>query len=102
MEPISRNIDEIRALFNKHHVKSLFAFGSVTRNDLKPTSDIDFIIDIDNKDPLSYSEDYFQIKFQLEQILKRQVDLLESKAIKNPYLKENIDRTKVLVYGKGN
>ncbi len=100
MEPISRNIDEIRALCNKHHVKSLFAFGSVTRNDLKPTSDIDFIIDIDNKDPLSYSEDYFQIKFQLEQILKRQVDLLESKAIKNPYLKENIDRTKVLVYGK--
>lgn len=102
MNLISINIDKIRALCDKYHVRSLFAFGSITRNELKPASDIDLVVDIDNNDPLAYSDDYFGLKFQLELILKRNIDLLELKAIKNPYLKTNIDTTKVLVYGKGN
>jgi predicted nucleotidyltransferase len=102
MNLITLNIDKIRALCDQHHVKSLFAFGSVTRNELKPDSDIDLIVDIDNNDPLSYSDDYFDLKFQLEKLLKRQVDLLEARAIRNQYLKANIENSKVLVYGKGN
>jgi predicted nucleotidyltransferase len=31
--------------------------------------------------------------------LNRHVDLLEQKAIKNPFLKKEIDQTKVLIYG---
>jgi predicted nucleotidyltransferase len=56
---------------------------------------VDFKID----DPLEYSDNYFDLKFELEKILNRQIDLLESKAIRNPFLKENIDKTKVLIYG---
>lgn len=83
-------------------MKSLFAFGSVTRDDLKPNSDIDLIVDIDNSDPLSYADDYFSLKFQLQQLLNRRIDLLELRAIRNQFLKQKIDQTKVLVYGKGN
>jgi predicted nucleotidyltransferase len=96
---ITLNIDSIKALCDKHNVRTLFAFGSVTRDELKPESDIDFVVDIDGNDPLLYSENYFNLKFQLQQLLKRHIDLLESKAIKNQYLKENIDNSKVLVYG---
>jgi predicted nucleotidyltransferase len=102
MKLITLNIDSIKKLCAKYHVKSLFAFGSVTRDELKSNSDIDLIVDIESNDPLSYSDDYFGLKFQLEELLKRQIDLLEQKAIKNKYLKQNIDRTKVLVYGQGN
>lgn len=102
MKLITLNIDSIKGLCAKYHVKSLFAFGSITRGELKPNSDIDLIVDIDSSDPLSYSDDYFGLKFQLEELLKRQIDLLELKAIKNQYLKQNIDNTKVLVYGQGN
>ena len=102
MNPITLNIDKIKALCDKYHVKTLFAFGSVTRDELKPGSDIDLIVDIESNDPLSYSDDYFGLKFQLERLLKRQIDLLELRAIKNQYLKKNIENTKVLVYGKGN
>jgi predicted nucleotidyltransferase len=102
MNLLASHIDQIRTLCAKYHVRSLFAFGSVARNETRPASDIDLIVDIDNSDPVSYSDDYFGLKFQLEQLLKRQIDLLESKAIKNQYLKQNIDSTKVLVYGKGN
>jgi hypothetical protein len=102
MNPITLNIDKIKALCDKYHVKTLFAFGSVTRDELKPTSDIDLVVDIENNDPLSYADDYFGLKFQLEKLLKKQIDLLELRAIKNQYLKKNIENSKVLVYGKGN
>ena len=102
MKLITLNIGTIKGLCVKYHVRSLFAFGLVTRDELKPNSDIDLIVDIDSNDPLSYSDNYFGLKFQLEELLKRQIDLLELRAIKNQYLKQNIDNTKVLVYGKGN
>jgi uncharacterized protein len=102
MKIITLNIDAINRLCAIYHVKSLFAFGSITRNELKPTSDIDLLVDINSNDPLSYSDDYFGLKFQLEELFKRQIDLLELRAIKNQYLKQNIDNTKVLVYGQGN
>jgi len=83
-----------------HHVKTLFAFGSVLSDRFKTGSDIDLVVDIDSKDPIDYSDNYFALKFQLENILSRSIDLLEDKAIKNPFLKKQIDNTKVLIYGR--
>ena len=100
MQELNAHIAQINKLCNAHNVKSLFAFGSVLHNNLKVDSDIDLIVDIDNDDPLDYSENYFELKFQLQEILHRQIDLLEAKAIKNPFLKRQIDNTKVLVYGR--
>ena len=100
MKVLKDHIEQIKRLCNTCHVKSLFAFGSVVTNQLKTESDIDLIVDIDNEDPLDYTDNYFALKFQLEHILKRPVDLLEDKAIKNPFLKKQIDNTKVLIYGK--
>ena len=102
MKLITINIDTIRALCDKYHVKTLFAFGSVTRDELKPHSDIDLVVDIESNDPISYSDNYFGLKFQLEQLLKRKIDLLELRTIKNHYLRQKIENSKVLVYGKGN
>ena len=99
MNELTRHIDQIRKLCGSNKVKSLFAFGSVLREDFKLESDIDLIVDIDEQDPLSYSDTYFNLKFQLEQLLQRKVDLLEQKALKNPILKENIERTMVRIYG---
>jgi predicted nucleotidyltransferase len=94
------HIEQIKQLCNTYHVKSLFAFGSVVSDKLKTKSDIDLIVDIDSEDPLDYSDNYFALKFQLENILKRPVDLLEDKAVKNPFLKKQIDNTKVLIYDR--
>ena len=99
MEEISQHIDQIKKLCDLNKVKSLFAFGSITTNYFQPDSDIDLVVDIDEKDPLLYSDSYFHLKFHLEELLNRQIDLLEQKAIKNPYLKKQIDQSKVLIYG---
>ena len=100
MKELKDHIEQIKQLCYAYDVKSLFAFGSVVSDKLKAASDIDLLVDIDTKDPIDYSDNYFALKFQLEQILNRQVDLLEDKALKNPFLKKQIDNTKVLVYGR--
>ena len=90
--------EEIRALCQKNKVKNLYVFGSVLTDRFTDKSDIDLIVDIDSSDPLDYEDNYFNLKFALEKLLNRQIDLLENKAIKNPYLRENIDNSKTLLY----
>lgn len=85
---------------NAPHVKSLFVFGSVLTDQFNAESDIDFDVDIDSNNPLDYSDHYFTLKFQLERLFGKPVDLLEEKAIKNSFLKKQIDHTKVLIYGR--
>lgn len=99
MNEVTRHIDQIRKLCGSNKVKSLFAFGSVLTEDFKLESDIDLIVDIDEKDPKTYSDSYFNLKFQLEQLFQRKVDLLEQEALKNPFLREKIERTMVRIYG---
>lgn len=92
-------MDQIKILCNLYSVRALFAFGSITTDKYQKNSDIDLVVDIDSSDPITYSDNYFSLKFQLEQLLNRKIDLLEQKAINNPFLKKQIDQTKVLVYG---
>jgi hypothetical protein len=92
-------IDQIQELCKINKVKTLFAFGSVTRDDFNDTSDIDLVVDIDEKDPLKYTDIYFNLKSKLEDIFKRQVDLLEERAIKNRLFRRELDNTKVKIYG---
>lgn len=101
MTLIEQHIKQITKLCEMNKVKALFAFGSVTTDRFRPDSDIDLVVDIDDNDPISYSDKYFNLKFQLEDILKRQIDLLEQKAIRNNFLRNEIERTKVQIYGKG-
>ena len=92
-------LDEIKDLCLKNNVKSLFVFGSAVRNELTDQSDIDFLVDIESTDPYEYTDQYYNLKFSLQEILGRSIDLIESRAIRNKFLKEEIDRTKVAVYG---
>jgi hypothetical protein len=96
---IYQNIDEIRTLCNKHKVARLFVFGSVLTDNFKEKSDIDFLVDFSGVDLYDYADNYFDLKTSLEKLLKRQIDLLEDKAIKNPYLRKSIDSTKQIIYG---
>ena len=54
------------------------------------TSDIDENIDFFDK--------YFELKEQLEEIFKRDVDLVVDKKFKNPVFRESVDRTRTVIY----
>ncbi len=80
-------------------MKSLYAFGSVLTDKFNDDSDIDLIVDFAHLNVEDYADNYFELKFSLEDILKRKIGLLEEKAIKNPYFRELINQQKELVYG---
>jgi len=90
---------QIQKLCEYHQVKTLYSFGSVNTEKFNSSSDVDLVVDFKITDPLEYTEHYFDLKFELEKIFNRPIDLLENKAIRNPLLRESIDKTKVLVYG---
>ncbi len=76
----------------------MYAFGSILTNEYNNKSYIDLIVDF-SKVPLEdYADNYFEFKFSLEDILKRPIDLLEEKAIKNPYFRQSVNQHKQLVY----
>jgi predicted nucleotidyltransferase len=90
--------DKIIKLCATHKVRQLFAFGSVLNEDFTIESDIDLLVDFNTTDPIEYAENYFALKFSLEALLNRPVDLLEQKAMKNKYLIQNINNSKKLIY----
>lgn len=99
MDLITTNINKIQELCIKHKVGHLYVFGSVLSNKFQNQSDIDMIVDFNNVDLYNYADNYFDFKYSLEKIFEREVDLLEEKAINNPYLKESINSSKQLIYG---
>jgi hypothetical protein len=100
MSIIDQNIEIIRDLCTKHKVSKLFVFGSVLSRKFKKNSDIDLLVDFRDVDLYDYADNYFDLKESLENLFKRDVDLLEDKAIKNPYLRQSIDDSKQLIYGQ--
>ena len=91
-------INDIKHLCEKHKVRYLYVFGSVLTSNFSDDSDVDFIIDLKPTDPIEYAENYFEFKFQLEDLLNRPIDLLEHRGLKNRYLIENLNRTKKVIY----
>ncbi|HEY5511766.1 MAG TPA: nucleotidyltransferase domain-containing protein [Prolixibacteraceae bacterium] len=92
--------NEINSLCLQNKVKSLYVFGSVLTDRFNEKSDIDLVVDIDSNDPFDYADSYFNLKFALQDLFRRPIDLLENKAIKNPYVRRNIDHSKSLIYAK--
>lgn len=51
-------------------------------------------------DPFKYTDLYFQLKEKLEDLLKRHIDLVELRGVKNRYFKKELDETKIMIYGQ--
>jgi len=98
-ELIKTNEHDFESLCKEHKVKSMFAFGSsVTDKFDIENSDIDLLVFIDEPDPLEMGEKILSLWDKLELFFKRKVDLLTNPNIRNPYLKQSVDESKVLIY----
>ena len=99
MDRLQKYQAAIVKLCKAHKVKSLYAFGSVLSDHFNAESDIDLIVDFASMEVEDYADNYFDFKFSLQDLFKRPIDLLEEKAIKNPYFRENVNQKRQLVYG---
>lgn len=95
---ISNHLPEIKLLFSKYDVKKAYLFGSAARNNLKENSDIDFFVNFSNKTDFErYGENYFDLLYALQDLLKREVELVAEKTLSNPYLIESINQSKIQI-----
>jgi predicted nucleotidyltransferase len=93
---ISNHLAEIKLLFKKYDVKEAYLFGSASKNNLAEDSDIDFLINFSNKtDFEKYGNNYFNLLYALQDLLKREVDLVAEETLSNPFLIESINQSKI-------
>jgi hypothetical protein len=102
MQLLEQHIKAIENLCKLYSVKSLYVFGSILTPQFSKKSDIDFVVEFEPIEPSDYADNYYDFKFALEELLKRNVDLLELKALRNQSFKAILEKTKVPVYGTGN
>jgi hypothetical protein len=80
-------------------VHRLELFGSAATGEFDPkSSDLDFLVEFDDRMESGYFEAYFGLKESLERLFERPVDLVMSKAAKNPYFLESIAASRTLLY----
>ncbi|MDQ2718951.1 MAG: nucleotidyltransferase domain-containing protein [Bacteroidota bacterium] len=100
MKRLEINLPDIAKLCEIYQVKSLYAFGSLLSDSFDSESDIDLIVDFMHIPAEDYADNYYDFKFSLQDILKRPIDLLEEKAIKNPYFRKAVNQQRQLIYGQ--
>ncbi|MGI0482436.1 nucleotidyltransferase family protein [Geminocystis sp. CENA526] len=85
-EKVIEVIKAQKNLFNKYQIKTLALFGSTARNEAKENSDLDFLVEFNKPPTLSM---YMNLKFYLEELFNKPVDLVTIKSIK-AIIKESI------------
>lgn len=91
--------DLIAAICRKYRVQRLFAFGSALRDDFRAgESDIDLLVEFEPMDGYERAQAFFDMLDELEAALGMKVDLVMAGAVKNRYIKAEIERTKQMLY----
>ncbi len=91
--------EELAALCRQFGVKRLEVFGSAARNDFDESrSDIDLLVEFAERPDTRGLGPFFSLKDALERLFARPVDLVEASAVRNPYIRADIDRHRQLLY----
>ena len=96
METVKSIKTKLSGFWKDKPIKKAYLFGSVVRQELTPTSDIDILVELDNTKTIGMIE-YIKIMEALEKLLLRKVDLVATDGL-SPYIKPVIDKEKRLIY----
>ena len=96
---IEKHLHAIHALCVSSGVRKLELFGSATTDRFDPLkSDYDFFVEFHELGWIGSFRRYMNLKLGLEDLLGREVDLIETKAVENPYFMEVANRNREEVY----
>ncbi len=91
---------ELERLCRLHGVQKLEVVGSAARElDFDPVqSDIDLLVEFEPGRRPATLRAFFELREALERIVGRPVDLLMLEAVRNPYVKASLERSRRLLY----
>ena len=92
-------MERIEAFCRRWKVREFSLFGSVLRNDFRPDSDVDVLVDLQPDHGLSLY-DWVDMIDELRTIFGREVDLVDKTAIRNPFRRHHILHNHEVVYAR--
>ena len=91
--------DAIATLCRKYGVVRLDVFGSAIRDGYRNSeSDVDLLVDLGDQDPFDLIDSYFGLLDELRSLLGTDVDLVMTDALKNRYIRAEVERTKQMLH----
>ena len=96
---ITEHLEAIRGLCVKYRVKRLAVFGSAAKGTFDPAkSDVDFVVEFIPQPRAGLRDVYFDLLQDLKDLLGREVDLVERKAVRNPYFLKVLELSEQPLY----
>jgi uncharacterized protein len=90
---------EVVELCRRFRVRQLELFGSAANGQFNAeTSDLDFLVDFETIPPGEMARCYFGMLFGLEDLFGRKIDLVDTRAIRNPYFLRSIAKDRIVFY----
>lgn len=89
-------INILKKYFSTQPVERAWLFGSVSRGEETPQSDVDILVKFDYNQKVGLFKHAAMIS-DLEELLKRSVDLVSEGSL-FPWVKDSVDKDKILIY----
>jgi predicted nucleotidyltransferase len=88
----------IEQFCRKWNLRELSVFGSVLRDDFRPTSDVDVLVTLTPGSAMTF-EGFLEMREELSQMFGgREIDLIQKRLLRNPFLRERILTTRKVLY----
>jgi predicted nucleotidyltransferase len=100
IELVEKQREQLSELCREYRVKRLELFGSALdpKRFRQSASDLDFIVEFQPMSPGEHAKAYFALLEKIQDLFGLDVDLIEIKAVDNPYLLESINETRSPIY----
>lgn len=99
IELIEQNRTRLFDLCRRYGVSRLDLFGSAASGRFNAaSSDLDFLVEFNDLTVDDAADRYLGLLNDLEDLFGRPVDLVSTRAIRNPYFRQAVDRTRVTLY----
>ena len=97
---IEEHYESLKRLCKQYRVKRFEVFGSaLTGEGFDPeNSDLDFLVEFLPLQPGEHADAYFGSLEALQGLFRCSINLVETKAIRNPYFLESINKSRELIY----
>jgi predicted nucleotidyltransferase len=97
---VREKLDELRRLCDKHRVLKLEIFGSasIDEDGEREPRDLDFLVEFRDMSPVEHADAYFGLLEDLQNLFRKQIDLVEIRAVRNRYFLESIEPTRRALY----
>ncbi len=87
--------EQLHEFCRKHHIQRMSVFGSVLRDDFRPESDVDFLVEFEPDFHPGW--EFVEICDELERLIGRAVDVVNPKYLKRR-IRKNVLESAQLVY----